>query len=144
VRDRLRRFFVRDDSEYVALVEKYQAKSVASKVFYLFFHLLPGLLVYVIINVLPVHSAALKITGLSDSMLQGSAVLAMFFTWHLIMPFLVLGLADKLSFRESISFLSLHQFDTKGFFIVLPVVFAVFTIGSLPYMNTPFRCSPLG
>ena len=41
------RFFVRDDAEYDTLVQQYQAKTPLGKFFYLFMHVLPGLLAYV-------------------------------------------------------------------------------------------------
>ncbi len=44
--ERLRRFLVRDDAEYDRLVKQYQAQTIAGKFFYLFMHLLPGLLAY--------------------------------------------------------------------------------------------------
>jgi hypothetical protein len=46
----LRSFLVRDDPEYQAFVDKYQARSLGAKVFYLFMHLVPGLLLYLLIN----------------------------------------------------------------------------------------------
>lgn len=52
--------------------------------------------------------------------------------WHAVVPLAVLRLADKLSFQESLAFLSLRKFDTRGFILVLPIV--VFTAVSLPYM----------
>ena len=50
-KDRLRRFCVRDDAEYDKMVREYHARTLAGKSFYLFMHLLPGLLAYVLINV---------------------------------------------------------------------------------------------
>src|SRR5271166_7176123 len=46
--------------------------------------------------------------------------------------------ADGLSFRESLAFLSLRKFDAKGFFVVMPVVFVVYTLVSLPYVQYLF------
>src|ERR1700716_4677263 len=36
---------------------------------------------------------------------------------------MVLRWADELSFQESLSFLGLRKFDSKGLFLVMPVVF---------------------
>jgi len=135
---RLRGFFVREDPEYDVLVARYQARSPVAKVFYLAFHLLPGIFAYIVLNVPPVYKSALLLTGFSAPMLQGTTILGVFFVWHLAVPFLVLRWVDGLSFRETLSFLGLTHFDAKGFFVVLPVVFVVFTICSLPYMKYVF------
>jgi len=125
---RLRRFLVRDDAEYDALVQKYQARTLAGKLFYLFMHLLPGLLAYVLINIFLVHAAAVRLTGLSDPIFQGTCLVGFVFVWHLVVPLAILRWVDHLSFRDSLAFLSLHEFDGKGFFLVMPVVFVVYTL----------------
>jgi len=101
-------------------------------------HLLPGLLAYVLINIPLVHAAALRLTDLSDPMFQGTCLIGVVFVWHAVVPLAVLRWADKLSFQESLAFLSLREFDTKGFLLVLPVVFVAFTLISLPYMKYAF------
>jgi len=138
MRDRLRRFFVREDAEYDGFVARYQARTLAAKVFYLFMHLLPGLLAYGLINIRPVHAAALRVTRLSDVMFQGTCLVGVVFVWHAVVPFMVLRWADKLTFRESLAFLGLRKFDSRGFFLVLPVFFVAFTALSLPYMKYVF------
>jgi membrane protease YdiL (CAAX protease family) len=85
-----------------------------------------------------VHAAALRLTGLSDPIFQGTCLIGFVFVWHAVVPLAVLRWADKLSFQESLAFLSLRKFDIKGFFLVLPVVFVVFTAISLPYMKYVF------
>lgn len=134
----LGKVLVREDVQYDIFVAQYQAKSVSSKVFYLSFHLVPGVLAYVLINLPSIHAWVLRATGLSDPMLQGCCILAVFFIWHLIMPFVFLRWVDRLSFKESLRFLSLDRFDSKGVLLVLPAVFALFTICSLPYMKYVF------
>src|SRR5436305_5931697 len=111
----LRPFLVRDDPEYQAFVDKYQARSLGARAFYLFMHLVPGLLLYLLINVPPVYRFALHTTGLSDTMLQGWTLLAIVFLWHLAVPLLSLLWIDKLTFRESIAFFSFRQLGTKSF-----------------------------
>jgi membrane protease YdiL (CAAX protease family) len=138
MKERLYRFFVRDDAEYDTLVRQYQAKTLAGKFFYLFMHVLPGLLAYVLINIPLVHAAALRFTGLSDPMFQGTCLIGVVFVWHAVVPLAVLRWADKLSFQESLAFLSLRKFDTRGFLLVLPIGFVVFTAVSLPYMKYIF------
>jgi membrane protease YdiL (CAAX protease family) len=134
----MRRLFVRDDPEYEALVQKYQARTLVGKLFYLFMHLMPGLLAYGLINVPPVHTAGLRVTGCSEAIYQGTCLLGVIFVWHAIVPLLILRWADGLSFRESLAFLSLQRFDAKGFFIVMPLVFVVYTLVSLLYMQYVF------
>src|SRR5580698_1904165 len=121
----MRRFFVRDDTEEEALLQKYQARTLVGKLFYLFMHLVPGLLAYGLINVPPVHAAGLRVTGWSEAIYQGTCLVGVIFLWHAIVPLLVLRWADGLSFRESLAFLSLQKFDAKGFLVVMPVVFVV-------------------
>lgn len=135
---RLSKFLSREDAEYDAFVHRYQARTLAAKAAYLGLHLLPGVLLYVLINCPPVHAAVLRAGGISDRSLQGWSVIAVLLGRHLITPFVVLRWADKLSFRESVAFLSLRRFDGKGFFVVLPIVFAVFTVVSIPYMQYVF------
>ena len=53
-------------------MQQYQAKTLLGKFFYLFMHVLPGLLAYVLINIPLVHAAALRFTGLSDPVFQGT------------------------------------------------------------------------
>jgi uncharacterized protein len=98
------RFFVRDDAEYDTLVQQYQAKTPLGKFFYLFMHVLPGLLAYVLINIPLVHAAALRFTGLSDPMFQGTCLIGLVFVWHAVVPLAVPRWADKLSFQESLAF----------------------------------------
>jgi membrane protease YdiL (CAAX protease family) len=136
--NRLSRFFISEDAEYDAFVTRYQAKTLTAKASCLGLHLLPGMLLYVLINCPPVHAAVLRATGISDLSLQGWSVVAVLLGWHLVTPFAVLRWADKLSFRDSVAFLSLGRFDVKGLFVILPIVFAVFTVVSIPYMQYVF------
>src|ERR1700727_385694 len=138
LKKRLRCFLVREDAPYDAFVEKYQARTIGGKLFYLFMHLMPGLLPFGLINVPLVHAGGLRVTGWSDSIYQGTCLIGVVFAWHAIVPLLVLRWADGLSLRESLAFLSLRKFDAKGFLVVMPVVFVVYTLVSLPYMQYLF------
>ena len=138
LKKRLRCFLVREDAPYDAFVEKYQARTMGGKLFYLFMHLMPGLLAFGLINVPLVHAAGLRLTGWSDPIYQGTCLIGVVFAWHAIVPLLVLRWADGLSLRESLAFLSLRKFDAKGFLVVMPVVFVVYTLVSLPYMQYLF------
>jgi uncharacterized protein len=135
--EHISRFFVRQDAEYDAFVDQYQARTSLAKVFYLFMHLLPGLLAWLLINVPSIHAAALQLTGWTDTIYQSTCILGVF-AWHILIPFLVLRYVDKLSVRRSAAFLSLSKFDAKGFFLVMPVTFILYTALSLPYMNYAF------
>ena len=138
MKDPLYRFLVRDDPEYDAFVDRYQAKTLGQKLFYLVMHLLPGVLAYIVINIPAVYQTALQVTGMNPHMLQGACLVAVIFFWHSIVPLLALRWIDKLSFRESLAFLGLRRFDVKGFFLVTPIVFIVLTACSLPYMMYVF------
>jgi hypothetical protein len=102
-------------------------------------YVLPGLLAYALINIPLVHAVALRFTSLSDPMFQGTCLIGVVFVWHALVPLAVLRWADKLSSQESLAFLSLRKFDTRGFLLILPIVFVVFTAVSLRYMSTCFR-----
>ena len=131
-------FFSRDDPQYDSFVARYQAKLPAAKILYLFLHLLPGIAAYALINVSAVHDAALRLTGIPDNLLQYAYLIAFTFGWHMLVPLLTLRWADKLSFRESIAFLSLNRLDARGVFLVMPVVFVAWTAISLPYIKYVF------
>lgn len=138
MKQRLLRFLVRDDPEYDTFINQHQAKTLATKTFYLVMHLMPGLVAYLIINVSPVYRFALKTTGLSDTMLQGCTLLAIIAVWHTAVPLIFLRWVDKLSFRESLAFLGLRRFDAKGLFVVMPAIFVVLTLCMLPYFKYLF------
>jgi hypothetical protein len=131
----LRRLFVREDATYDQYEADYQAKTVSAKVIYLFLYLLPGVLAFVCINLEPVFRAQMAFTGLSARYLQYVWVLLITFGWHMSVPFLVLRLNDKLSFRETLRFLGLNRIDLPGLLLVLPVYFLLFVLISLPYIR---------
>ena len=117
--NRIRRFLVRDDPKYQAFVDRYQAKTPAAKLFYLFMHLLPRLLAYLVINVPPVYCFAPRTTGVTGTM-QGFCLVAVIFVRHMIVPVLALRYLDKPSFWQSLAFLGFRRFDIKAFFFVTP------------------------
>ena len=131
----LRRFFVRDDAVYAGFEVNYQAKTTPAKIVYLLLYLLPGLIVFVCLNVEPLFRAHMAVTGLSSRYLQYAWVLAITLGWHTFVPFLVLRYVDKLSLHESLAFLGLNRVDWRGLFLVLPVYFVLFALISIPYMR---------
>jgi membrane protease YdiL (CAAX protease family) len=131
----LQRFFLREDPTYDRYAATCQATSWAAKFFYLLMYLLPGILVYVAINVGSVYRAELGLTGVSGKNLQFGWVMLITFGWHMLTPFLFLRFADKLTFRQSLEFLGLNRIDLRGLFLVLPVYCVGFAIVALPYMH---------
>ena len=132
--DVFRRLFVRQDALYTHYKTQYQARSRASQLFYLFFYLLPGLLAYIAINFPVVYEAGVRATGLPGNYYQYGWLIFITFGWHIILPFLVLRFVDKLSWPQSLEFLSLNRFDWRGCTYLLMLAFVLFTVLSLPYM----------
>lgn len=64
------------------------------------------------------------------------------FGWHLLSPFIFLRLLDRLTIRESLSFLGLDRIDLRRLLIVLPVFCCGFALVSVP--NMQFVWGPLG
>jgi len=131
----LARFFVREDPIYDQYESAFQAKTTPAKAVYLFLYLLPGIVVFLCVNIEPFFRAQMAFTGLSARYLQYAWVLVITFGWHMLIPFLVLRYVDKLSLRESIAFLGLNRVDWRGLFLVLPVYFVLFALVSLPYQK---------
>jgi len=137
----LERFFVRVDPIYDRWASVCQPKSAFSRAVYIALYLLPGLLAAIVINVHPVFLAELRLTHLSSRYLQFGWLLIITLGWHLLSPFVFLRLIDRLTFRESLSFLGLDRIDLKGLFIVLPVFCCGCALVSVPYMQ--FIWAPL-
>ena len=136
----LKRFLIREDKDYDYYGENYQAVSMAEKAFYIFFHLLPGLVAYAVLNIEPVHDFLVILTGMESRTMQYMFFFIITFGWHMVLPFVVLRYSDKLTFKESIAFLGLgtKRMDWQGIFVFLPVVIVVFTLISIPYMAYVF------
>jgi membrane protease YdiL (CAAX protease family) len=130
----LRRFFVKNDAVYDHYAANLQAKSRGAKVFYLLMHLLPGLLVWAVINVNSIYQAQLRITGLPGRSLQYAWLIVGTFGWHMVMPVLILRFKDELTWKQTLEFLGLNRVDLRGLFAVLPVYCVLFAFAALPYM----------
>jgi uncharacterized protein len=133
------RFFVREDPTYDAWEQTGQARSAAARSCYMVLYLLPGLVAALAINVRPFFEAELRLTHLSPRYLQLAWLLLVTFGWHILSPFLFLRAADRLSFRQSLSFLGLDRIDLRGLLLVLPIFCAVFALVSVPYMQFVWR-----
>jgi len=135
IRGWLRRAFVREDTAYDHFSATYQAKTVLEKVVYLSLYLLPGILVFIVVNIQPLFRWQMAMTGWSARYVQYAWVLIITFGWHIFVPFVVLRYADKLTFRESCGFLGLNRVDWCGLLIVLPVFMVGFAVVCLPYLR---------
>lgn len=138
---RLRGWLVREDPIYDYYASRNQAKSTSAKIVYLVLYMLPGLLVYIFVNVGPVFRSELALTHLSPKNLQYVWVLMITFGWHMFGPLLALRYADKLSLRESFALLGLNRVDWCGLLFVLPGFCFIFALLSIPYMR--FIWTPL-
>jgi membrane protease YdiL (CAAX protease family) len=131
----LRRVFVRDDAVYDQFSERYQAKTLLGKIVYLSLYVLPGILAFIVINIESLFRWEMAITGWSARYIQYAWVLIITFGWHILVPFVVLRYADKLTIRESCAFLGLNRVDWRGLLFVLPVFMVGFAVISLPYIR---------
>ncbi len=134
-REWVERFFVREDRTYDSWEQTCQPHSAAARCVYLLLYLLPGLVVAFALNVRPLFLAEVRFTHLSPRYLQLAWLLLVTFGWHMLSPFLFLRASDRLSLRQSFSFLGLNRIDVRGLLLVLPVFCAAFALASVPYMQ---------
>lgn len=132
---KLKRLFMREDAVYDYYSTRYQAKTPPGKLVYLSLYLLPGILVFIVVNIGPLFRWEMALTGWSARYVQYAWVLIITFGWHIFVPFVVLRYVDKLPLRESCAFLGLNRVDWRGLLTVLPVFMAGFAIISLPYVK---------
>ncbi len=132
---KLKRLFMREDAVYDYYSTSYQAKTPMGKLVYLSLYLLPGILVFIVVNIGPLFRWEMVLTGWSARYVQYAWVLIITFGWHIFVPFVVLRYVDKLPLRESCAFLGLNRVDWRGLLTVLPVFMAGFAIISLPYVK---------
>lgn len=115
---------------------------MGQKIFYLAMYFIPGVLVFVFINQKNIFDWMIEHTGLSGATYQYAVFIAVTFGFHIFVPVMVLMFADKLSFRETLAFLSLNKFDWKGVFLIAPIFLIALVFFSYPYMEIvarPFR-----
>lgn len=138
----LKQFLIREDKTYDKWQQDYQAKTLGGLCFYIFMLLAPGIFAFVLLNIEPVYYFGLELTGWSGPFFQGFFMFFVTYVWHMVLPLAMLRYQDGLSFRESMSFLGFDRFDTRGFFVVMPIIFVVFSFLCLPYLSwvaVPFR-----
>src|SRR5262249_18482732 len=131
----LRRVFVRQDAVYDHYSSAYQAKTPLAKILYLCLYLLPGIVVFIVVNIGPLFRWEMAVTGWSARCVRYAWGLIITFGWHIFMPFVVLRYLDKLTLRESCVLLGLNRVDWRGMLSVLPVFMVGLSVISLPYVK---------
>lgn len=119
--------------------EKYQARTPASKAFYLIAYLLPGILAYVLINIQPVHHFFSSLPGLEGYNFQYYMFVLFTLLWHMAFPVFMLRKHEKLTWKQVFEFLSLNRFSFKEILFIAPLAFGLSVIVSLPYMMTLYE-----
>ena len=131
--EKVRNFFVRDDPEYDAFVDQYQAKTWGEKVFFILIHLVPGLLGYLAIHYL--RLPLMDLTGLPSKDVQWLVILVLGIGWMIGLPVFFLMRVDKLSFREALRFLGFGKVDWRGILLVMPVLTILILIPAAPFVK---------
>ena len=129
---KLRAFFIREDLEYDAFVERHQAKTLGEKIFFILIHLVPGLLGYLGIHYLRLPLMAL--TGLSSKNVQWLFILTLGIGWMIILPIILLMRVDKLSFRDTLRFLGFSRPDWAGTLLVMPIITVIAVVLAAPFV----------
>ena len=128
------RFLSIDNQTYDLYAERYQAKTIQSKAFYLFAYLLPGILAYIFINIQPVHHFFSGLPGLQGYNFQYYMFVVFTLFWHMAFPIFMLRKHEKLEWKDVFEFLSLNRFSFKEVLLIAPLAFTFSVIFSLPYM----------
>ena len=133
------RFLSIDNQTYDLYAERYQAKTIQSKAFYLFAYLLPGILAYIFINIQPVHHFFSGLPGLQGYNFQYYMFVVFTLFWHMAFPIFMLRKHEKLEWKDVFEFLSLNRFSFKEVLLIAPLAFAFSVLFSLPYMMTLYE-----
>ncbi|MCM3038918.1 CPBP family intramembrane metalloprotease [Paenibacillus motobuensis] len=129
-------FFNLSDPEYVQFLKQHEAKDRKSIAFYLLLGLLPGVGMYFLVY--HFRETFMAWTGLSAHYTQFVLLALAAAGWHTLFPFFMLKFVDKLTFKESLRYLGFTRLDLKGLLTVVPIIIALFTLLSLPYMKYVF------
>ncbi len=129
------KFFIRQNPTYDSWEQTSRPRSGFARVSYLVLYILPGLIAALAINVRPLFEAEVHLTGLSPRYLQLAWLLLVTFGWHMLSPFVLLRASDRLSLRQSLSYLGLNRIDLRGMLFVLPAFCTGFALISVPYMQ---------
>lgn len=128
-----------EDPTYTSYERTYQAKTLASKAFYLFAYLLPGIVAFLLINIKSVHDSLAGLTGLEGYTFQYAIFVLFTLGWHLTFPVMMLRFHEKCTWKQVLEFLSLHRFSWKEVLLAAPIAFALSVLLSLPYMMTLYE-----
>jgi len=132
-------FIVIDNPTYDKYEQKFQAKTLTSKIFYIIAYLLPGIVAYILVNIKPVHDFISGIFGLEGYNFQYYMFVIFTLGWHMAFPVFMLRRHEKLGWTEVFEFLSLNRFSLKEIIIVAPIAFAMSVVLSLPYMMSLYE-----
>ncbi|WP_187355317.1 CPBP family intramembrane glutamic endopeptidase [Paenibacillus tengchongensis] len=133
---KLAAYFVRSDPEYDKFLREHEAQSRISILFYLGCAILPGFLAYLLIY--PLRPWLMELTGLSSHDVQFLVLAVMASGWHILFPLFMLKFVDKLTWKQTLTYLGFRRADSKGLLLVLPIITVMFTLLSLPYMKWIF------
>lgn len=130
--------FSRDEETYRAMEVRLDSVSTGQRLNTLLMYFWPGILVYLLVNVEPVWTRLLGLSGLDPKSLQYLLFVVFTFGWHLGVPLAVLRTKHGMSWREVVGALSLQRPRIGDLLVFLPLVTLGFTLISVPYMKYLF------
>jgi hypothetical protein len=136
--NRIKLFLVRPDAEFAYYSQCYQAKTLSQKTLYLSMFFIPGVIVFLTINVKPVFDFFISLFGISGHTFQFIIFLLMTFGIHILVPVGLLRFKEKLSLKETLTFLSMDKIDWQGLLVALLMLFAL-VIFTHPYLHLVAR-----
>src|SRR5262249_62113776 len=101
----LKRWFVKEDAVYDYCSAKYQAKTPIGKMVYLSLYLLPGILVFIVVNIGPLFRWEMAVAGGWARNVQYLGGLIISVGCFLLVPFVVLRLPEDGPVRACLVFL---------------------------------------
>jgi uncharacterized protein len=128
-----------ENPTYDKYAEKFQAKTLTSKISYILAYLLPGVVAYTLVNIESVHQALSSFFGLEGYDYQYYLFVIFTLGWHMALPIFMLRKHEKLKWVEVWEFLSLDRFSFKEIVLVAPIAFGMSVLFSLPYMMTLYE-----
>jgi len=104
------------------------------KVFYILMYFIPGLLVYVMINIKPVYDHMVQCFGIRGEVLQLIIFFFITYGWHIVLPIYMLRYAEGKKWQEVWQYLGMNKIDYKGLILWLPIFFILTVLISYPYL----------
>ena len=139
MKDTISRFISVDNPVYDKYAEKFQAKTLIGRIFYISAYLLPGIIACSLVNIEPVHRYLSGVLGLDGYKFQYFMFVIFTLFWHMAFPIFMLRKYEKLKWSEVFEFLSLNRFSFKEILFAAPIAFALSVVLSLPYMMTLYE-----